>query len=87
MQTLYNTFFGKKEEKLQDVLAEHIPEEVLEQVFCFTLADCQLFTIKSKAGRQIKECEFIESSLRICTQKIELEDKNLNMPVLKISND
>jgi hypothetical protein len=43
---------------------------------------------KSKKGLQEKECNFINCSLSLGTQLIELADKQkINMPVINITND
>lgn len=40
-------------------------------MFCFTMGDCELHTIKAGHGRQVKECEFMRASLHITSMVID----------------
>ena len=91
MQSVYSYFFnGAKQpatKEIDDPIAKFIPEDHQEELSCFVLTNATLFTLKPKKGRQDKECEFMNCSLSLGSQKIELESKQMNIPVIRISND
>lgn len=72
---------------MEDPLAKYLPQDQHDQLTCFVLSDCSLYTLKAKKGRQEKECDFMHCSLSMGAQQIDLPDKKMNIPVIRISND
>ena len=74
-----------------DVLAENMPEDQQEEMFCFTMGDCELHTVKPKHDQQIKECEFMRTSLHITSMVIDSGEEDgsgkVNIPLVVASND
>ena len=49
----------------EDVLNLYMPEEMQEEMFCFTMGDCEMHQLVSRHDRQFKECEFMHASVHI----------------------
>ena len=82
----------KPQENLpNDILAENMPEDQQEEMFCFTMGDCELHTVKAKHERQVKECEFMRTSIHITSMVIDSGEEDgsgkINIPLVVASND
>lgn len=67
-----------------------MPEEMQEEMFCFTLGDGQFYKFTPKHNKQIKECLFQKASVGMASTKIdddEAEGTKINIPVVVIYND
>ena len=51
----------------EDMLNQCMPEELQEEMFCFTMGDCELSELRANPqnGTQTKKCEFINASIHI----------------------
>jgi len=89
MSSIINYFFSPKpqEKEIEDPVSMYMPETMIEEMACFTLSNCTLYTLKPKAGKQYKHCEFINCSLNLNQHQMELETKKQNIPVIRIIND
>ena len=67
MTSIINYFFGTPEVKteIEDPICSYFPESVRDELFCFVLQNCTLYTLKPKKGKQDKECDFMHCSLSL----------------------
>ena len=74
-----------------DVLADNMPQNEQEEMFCFTMGDCELHTLKAGHGGQVKACEFMRASLHITSMVIDSGEEDgsgrVNIPLVVASND
>ena len=73
----------------EDMLNQCMPEELQEEMFCFTMGDCELSEISTNksTGMQTKKCEFINSSIHITQMPFTLDGTAYQMPCVIVSND
>ena len=65
-----------------------MPEEMQEEMFCFTMGDCELSEIKpNQRGTQTKTCEFINASIHITQMPFTVDDTRYQMPCVIVTND
>ena len=60
-----------------------------EEMFCFTMGQCELHQLIPRDGKHVKECEFLRSSTHVTSMNI-VDDQTgttHSMPVVVISND
>jgi len=60
-------------------------------MMCFTLSDCQVYDLVAKNGKQVKECEFINSNVNITAMLVpstdEADSRKINVPVVFCTNE
>ena len=86
---------AKQAPGVEDVLEKLMPEEMQEEMFCFTLGDAELYQLKPKQGqlphiKQVKECVFMKASIHLTSMLIdddEAEGTKINIPIVVVSND
>ena len=86
---------AKQAPGVEDVLEKLMPEEMQEEMFCFTLGDCELYQLKPKQGKkadikQVKECVFMKASIHLTSMMIdddEAEGTKIHIPIVVVSND
>ena len=72
----------------EDFLNQCMPEEMQEEMFCFTMGDCELFEIRANPnGTQTKKCEFINASIHIAQMPFSVEGAAFQMPCMIVTND
>ena len=71
----------------EDLLNMCMPEEMQEEMFCFTMGDCEFSEIKPAHQKQLKKCEFMNASIHIAQMPFSYEGASFQMPCLVISND
>lgn len=73
----------------QDLLNQFMPEEMQEEMFCFTMGDCELHKIVPRHDRQIKECEYMRASVHITSMAITDDDSGASyaIPIVVLDND
>ena len=72
----------------EDLLNHCMPEEMQEEMFCFTMGDCELSELKpSQHGRQVKTCEFINASIHITQMPFVVDGSTYQMPCVIVTND
>ena len=49
----------------QDVLSLFMPSDMQEEMFCFTMGDCELHKLVQRHNGQMKECEFLHTSVHV----------------------
>ena len=84
-----------KADKVEDVLEKLMPEAMQEEMFCFTMGNCELHQIKPRqttkgAIKQTKECVFMKASIHITSMLIDEDEAlgtKINIPLVVISND
>lgn len=72
-----------------------MPETMQEEMFCFTMGNCQLHQLKprkaAKGGLlQNKECVFLKASIHVTSMMIDEDEAagtKVNIPVVVVSND
>jgi hypothetical protein len=82
-------------DKVEDVLEKLMPEAMQEEMFCFTMRNCELHQIKPRqttkgAIKQTKECVFMKASIHITSMLIDEDEAlgtKINIPLVVISND
>ena len=72
----------------EDILNAHMPVEMQEELFCFTMGDCSLHGLNSYQDKQKKTCEFIHTSIHITTMEIaDDEGRPYSIPLVVAKND
>ena len=72
----------------EDILNQFMPEGMQEEMFCFTMGDCELHEMVSHTGRQLKKCEFMNSSLHLTSMPFDNGDgQKFSIPVVVVCND
>jgi len=70
------------------MLNQCMPGEMQEEMFCFTMGDCQFSELlPNNQGRQTKKCEFINAGVHIAQMPFSYEGANFQMPCVVITND
>ena len=66
-----------------------MPEEMQEELMCFTMGDCELHKMVSRHDRQVKSCEFMRTSIHIAAMSVTDDESgtSYSIPVIVISND
>ena len=66
-----------------------MPEEMQEEMFCFTMGDCELHRLlPTQAGRQLKQCVFMNTSVHLTSMSIKDDQGGKHaFPCLVLSND
>lgn len=69
MSSVYNYFFKTPAKtEVKDPMALYIPEDLQEQLLCFVLSDCTLYSLIPKHSKQVKQCDFMHCSLSLGSQ-------------------
>lgn len=63
MQSLLNlvkkAYAKPVEVEVEDTISKYIQEDILQEMFCFVLNDCSLYSLSTKNnGQQRKDCLF-----------------------------
>jgi hypothetical protein len=81
-------------DKVEDVLEKLMPEDMQEEMFCFTMGNCELHQIKPRqakgAIKQTKECLFMKASIHLTSMLIDEDEAlgtKINIPLVVVSND
>lgn len=72
----------------EDILNQCMPAELQEEMFCFTMGECQLHTLAlNLAGKQTMTCEFMNAGIHIAQMPFDYDGSRFQMPCLVVSND
>ena len=76
--------------QVEDILGKYMSADMQEEMFCFTMGECQLYNLVRKGDRQSKECEFINASVNITSIQIpkgEADGSQICIPMIVVSNE
>ena len=65
-----------------------MPEDMQEQLLCFTIGKCELHKLIPKNDGQLKQCEFMNASVHITSVALDDDDGvQYSVPIVVITND
>ena len=72
----------------EDILNTFMPEEMQEEMYCFTMGDSELHKLVPKHGKQMQECQFMRASIHLTCMSIPGDaGDTYSIPVVVASND